>query len=379
MMFCPECGCELEKDALFCPECGTKVEQEEAESQVAEKTEPIKAVSKKSLEEKPANKNVVAIDKDKTQAGISSKQKITIGIVIAVAVIVIAVVAVVLTSQPAEDTTQQDEATTQEVQPEESANTQPDEQKTQSKYILENSATKELTEADIAGLSDDEICKAQNEIWARHGRKFKNNWLQDYFNNQSWYSGTIEADEFLSKYSPTDVENKNAQFLNSALSSRGYDLNKAHPNGMQTTSATGDVATLTQQIKDDGYNMVVQGEVRLHGDSAAGSTYITPYIRLNEYAEMKGYQVQEYKVRETMTIGPTSSYNGEFRNHDQVLAYFQKLSGHQVLIGIHNDSQDVQFASGTPCSFYVHTQQECDLMNSGWPTFVTNFEVKDLG
>ena len=379
MMFCPECGCELEKDALFCPECGTKVEQEEAESQVAEKTEPIKAVSKKSLEEKPANKNVVAIDKDKTQAGISSKQKITIGIVIAVAVIVIAVVAVVLTSQPAEDTTQQDEATTQEVQPEESANTQPDEQKTQSKYILENSATKELTEADIAGLSDDEICKAQNEIWARHGRKFKNNWLQDYFNNQSWYSGTIEADEFLSKYSPTDVENKNAQFLNSALSSRGYDLNKAHPNGTQTTSATGDVATLTQQIKDDGYNMVVQGEVKLHAYQSGGRTWCTYYVRLNNEAFISGYQAQEFSSKSTRTICASSSTSGTFASSYDIEKYFAELTGHQVLVGFMDGSNEIQFATGPSCNFENHSQSECDLMNAGPVTFITRMEVKDLG
>lgn len=97
-------------------------------------------------------------------------------------------------------------------------------------YVLKDSASKTLGDSDISGLSDDQICIAQNEIWARHGRKFENKWLQDYFNGQSWYSGTIEAADFLNKYAPTQTETDNANFLSNKLVEHGYDLNKAHPN-----------------------------------------------------------------------------------------------------------------------------------------------------
>ena len=97
-------------------------------------------------------------------------------------------------------------------------------------YVISDSASRTLTSSDVSGLSSDEICIAQNEIWARHGRKFKNNWLQSYFNQKSWYTPSIEADNFLNVYKPSDTENNNASFLNSILSSRGYDVNKAHPN-----------------------------------------------------------------------------------------------------------------------------------------------------
>ena len=97
-------------------------------------------------------------------------------------------------------------------------------------YVLSNSATSTLTDSDISGLTDDQLCIAQNEIWARHGRKFDNNWLQDHFNKQSWYSGTIEPGDFLNKYTPTQTESDNASFLSNKLSSHGYDVNKVHPN-----------------------------------------------------------------------------------------------------------------------------------------------------
>ena len=32
-MFCPECGCKIEEDALFCSECGTKLEEPSEQQQ----------------------------------------------------------------------------------------------------------------------------------------------------------------------------------------------------------------------------------------------------------------------------------------------------------------------------------------------------------
>ncbi len=374
-MFCQKCGSKLKDKALFCTECGAKVEDEKKTTDAAE-AKPVEPVSKPLENPTPqAMPATVGIQKQKTS--LSKKQKVSLISIIAVAVVLVVAVILVIALQPTKDAAQQEAATQSE--PESSAQKQTEDQAaTQSKYILENSATKELTDADIASLTDDEICIAQNEIWARHGRKFKNNWLQEYFNKQSWYSGTIEADEFLNKYSPTDIENKNAQFLNSALSSRGYELNKAHPNESQTSSTSGDVATLTQELKNDGYNLVLQGEVRIHDDYSYNTSTTTPYIRLNEFSEIKGYQAGEYRVRNTQTICPSSSYQDGSMSSEQILSYCQSLNGRQVLIGINNDSYDIQFFSDAPCSLQLHTKEECDLLNFGHPVRVTNFEIKDL-
>lgn len=102
--------------------------------------------------------------------------------------------------------------------------------KAMSAYIIPESGTKRLTKSDLAGLSDDDLARAMNEIWARHGRKFDNQWLQSYFNKQSWYKGTIAASDFLNKYKPTDIESDNAELINEVLLDHGYDVNRAHPN-----------------------------------------------------------------------------------------------------------------------------------------------------
>ena len=97
-------------------------------------------------------------------------------------------------------------------------------------YILADSATREYSRSELESLSSDDLSRAQNEIWARHGRKFKNNWLQDYFNSQSWYNGTINPDDFTSVYKSTSTEDKNASLISSILTERGWDVNREHPN-----------------------------------------------------------------------------------------------------------------------------------------------------
>lgn len=63
-------------------------------------------------------------------------------------------------------------------------------------YILPESNSRYLTDADVSGLTLQQLNYAKNEIYARHGRKFLDEGLQEYFNGKSWYNGTIEPDDF---------------------------------------------------------------------------------------------------------------------------------------------------------------------------------------
>ena len=83
-------------------------------------------------------------------------------------------------------------------------------------YILPQSATKYLTEEDVAHLSMKGCCYARNEIYARHGRQFNASELKDYFTAQTWYEGTVSPDDFTDNYSRSvfnDYEYQNATFL----------------------------------------------------------------------------------------------------------------------------------------------------------------------
>lgn len=69
--------------------------------------------------------------------------------------------------------------------------------------------TRNLTESDLKGLSDWELKCLRNEIYARHGRKFKDEGLQGYYNSFSWYKVNPKySDNMLNAF-----EKRNAQFI----------------------------------------------------------------------------------------------------------------------------------------------------------------------
>lgn len=79
-------------------------------------------------------------------------------------------------------------------------------------YILPNSNTEKLTNADLSGLSNYMLELARNEIYAREGRKFKTDSIQNYFDNKWWYTGTIEPEDFTEDML-NDVEKYNVKFI----------------------------------------------------------------------------------------------------------------------------------------------------------------------
>lgn len=79
-------------------------------------------------------------------------------------------------------------------------------------YILPDSGTRKLTNSDLAGLDADELELARNEIYARAGRRFNTDYIQDYFDDKWWYVGTIEPEDFTENML-NDVEKYNVNFI----------------------------------------------------------------------------------------------------------------------------------------------------------------------
>lgn len=63
-------------------------------------------------------------------------------------------------------------------------------------FILPGSDATYIAEKELTNLSQDELRYAVNEIYARHHRKFKDAQLQAYFDAKSWYTGTVEPEDF---------------------------------------------------------------------------------------------------------------------------------------------------------------------------------------
>ena len=91
-------------------------------------------------------------------------------------------------------------------------------------YILPDSEWKEVTRSELDHLSKDELRMAINEIYARAGRKFNNEEVQEYFDSQSWYEplydpATFDSDpgQYLS-----DTEIRNIAIIREYQKEKGY-------------------------------------------------------------------------------------------------------------------------------------------------------------
>ena len=88
-------------------------------------------------------------------------------------------------------------------------------------YILPNSSTMYLSRSDIEHLSQEQLRIARNEIFARHGRMFSDEELQQYFDSKEWYSGTVSPDAFDADVL-NDCERANATLIQSYEEEMGY-------------------------------------------------------------------------------------------------------------------------------------------------------------
>ncbi|MDO4324019.1 MAG: YARHG domain-containing protein, partial [Lachnospiraceae bacterium] len=95
-------------------------------------------------------------------------------------------------------------------------------------YILPLSSSAYLSESDLDGMSADEVQMAINEIYARHHRKFVIQSIQDYFNARSWYSGTVEAEDFdvsvMNVYEGANINLMVEHLNNAAASSQNISI-----------------------------------------------------------------------------------------------------------------------------------------------------------
>lgn len=88
-------------------------------------------------------------------------------------------------------------------------------------YILPYSDSEYLDETDLGELSAEECRIARNEIYARYGRRFNDEQLQDYFNACSWYEGKIDPEDFSDEVL-NEVEKANLQIITEYEKEMGF-------------------------------------------------------------------------------------------------------------------------------------------------------------
>lgn len=88
-------------------------------------------------------------------------------------------------------------------------------------FIIYDSDRRYVTSADLDRLSQEELRLARNEIYARRGRLFNDQYLQNYFNARSWYHGSIAPSAFQESVFNL-YERANAYFIADYERLKGY-------------------------------------------------------------------------------------------------------------------------------------------------------------
>ncbi len=88
-------------------------------------------------------------------------------------------------------------------------------------YVLPESSVRYLERADLENLTAEQLRIARNEIYARHGRLFDDEQLQEYFNGKEWYNGTISPADF-SEDMLNDFERENTYTITDYEVEMGY-------------------------------------------------------------------------------------------------------------------------------------------------------------
>lgn len=266
-MFCTHCGAQLPDGSKFCTKCGSRIEgtdettvmpgANETRVMTGQPTRVAPKAPEQATQYQPAPQQPIyqSVPQQPAYQEAPSKGGASRGAIIAavVAIIVVAAAAVAFIlldpmnlfgskqAAPAQAATSEEAATEQSATSEPAttsepaATTEPATTSTpatastpaprgaSSDYVIPDSDTVSYSADDIRGmsLSVDELWYARNEIYARHGRKFRDQTLQAYFDSKPWYTPTYSPDEFDDSVQLSSVERSNAEAIKSVEQSLG--------------------------------------------------------------------------------------------------------------------------------------------------------------
>lgn len=224
-MFCTKCGAQIKDGGKFCPKCGT----------------PLKGTP-------PETKRQESVEMPEQKKGIGS-MPVIVGLVLLILLLLAGIgggAYYFLTHNSAQTAREDDEDDAEGEEDKETENEAEEETEGQSMsdeeeklqvnivftdetadaqdawmdadFVLDFSAWREITEEDLEGLNPDQLRIARNEIYARHGRTFLDEELNQWFDGKEWYQDISEKhspEEFdsLSPSPLSDLERRNAAFI----------------------------------------------------------------------------------------------------------------------------------------------------------------------
>lgn len=88
-------------------------------------------------------------------------------------------------------------------------------------YVFPDSNTSYISESELGGLSQQDVRASINEIYARHGLQFEDEFWKSYFESKSWYKPSVAPEDFSNSVFNYH-ELKNIEILVNWESDRGW-------------------------------------------------------------------------------------------------------------------------------------------------------------
>lgn len=154
----------------------------------------------------------------------------------------------------------------------------------QVEYIIPDSVSRYLNREELEGMSLQVLNYAKNEIYAREGRIFQSNELREYFENTSWYVGSIRPDDFKDSERLNEYELKNTKLLSQVeheISEGGYQVDQPGYSADPVYAFISERNGQKQSNKESGE--VQQSSIEGLGETEEDQAYI-------RYSEEKGFE-----------------------------------------------------------------------------------------
>lgn len=200
-------------------------------------------------------------------------------------------------------------------------------------YIIPVSMIETLTADQLVNMSDNALWLARNEIYARHGRGFSNEYLQSYFNACSWYEKSEEADAF-DESVLSQTEKDNLKVIQEAETA--YEQEHPYPKEYKTGQ------NIMVDLNGDGSEEEIRYDVKESSDYSGYSCVLTingTAYELCEYAAMVTPETKSFYVTDmdeyddsleiaVLDDGPSADYATYFYRYDgSALAFIGEVDG----------------------------------------------------
>lgn len=198
-------------------------------------------------------------------------------------------------------------------------------------YVLPLSSILKLDQNNLMNLSDNSLWIARNEIYARHGRQFVNEYLNAYFYRCTWYEGTTPAEQF-DENCLSPLEKENLQLLTEAEQEykalhpypKEYKMDAVASEDLNGDGQADDISCHLMQTKEGEHQFIIA----INGvpydtapdvewiDSLADVFYVTDILEYDNVLEIA-----------LLDNGPSEDPVTYFFRYEDGLTYIGQVSG----------------------------------------------------